>query len=81
MNQVVIIREAVTGTLLAYLPMKAANSRFIDVSDLSKLDHTSCKTKNHCRSIDDHCQHGTWSVMLSVLPMKAANSMIVHNND
>jgi len=37
MNQVVIVREAVAGTSLAYLPLKAAISQFMDVSKHSPL--------------------------------------------
>jgi len=33
MNSVVIVREAATGTSLAYQPIKAAKTLFIDVCD------------------------------------------------
>jgi len=37
MNYIVIVWEAVPGTLLPYLPLKASNSRYIDVSNHSPI--------------------------------------------
>jgi len=37
MNQIVIVREDVMGTVLAYLAIKAANYRYIDVCDHSPI--------------------------------------------